>query len=229
MTAQDARWIEAIASAVDAAVSAPPIWTVFVAPAVVVVATSVSLMAALHGFRVTRSVARMRATLDLIEKAESTDYYRNLTKTFSRLRRGRGFSHLNDPTEKDREDRLQLIAYLNHYEIVAIGIRRGILDDDTYREWISGTLVRDWNAVAAFVQRERWKWDPEAEVWLYADQVYEAFQALATRWSPDSAARADAESTPVPAKPSGSSDAPIPDVIGETPAEAADSVDDASR
>jgi hypothetical protein len=229
LSPETARLVEAISAAVQASAPSPPLWTVFVAPTIVMVSAAASITAAFFGFRVTRSVARMRATLDLIEKAESTDYYRSLTKTFSRLRRGKGFAHLNNPLEKDREERLQLIAYLNHYEIVAIGIRRGILDDDTYREWISGTLVRDWNAVAAYVQRERWKWDAEAQAWLYAEQIYEAFQTLATRWSPEDATRADAESSPPPDRPSPASDAPIPDVIGDSAGEASEIVDNPNR
>jgi Domain of unknown function (DUF4760) len=50
---------------------------------------------------------------------------------------------------------LKLIGdYINHYELVAIGIRSNILDERMYRTWMEGPFVRDFNSAADFIQSE---------------------------------------------------------------------------
>jgi Domain of unknown function (DUF4760) len=130
-----------------------------------------------------RRVARQRATLDLIEKVESGDHYRKIVTTFSELRRGKGFAHLSNPkTDDDKEVRQCLTDYMNHYELVAIGIRAGMLDEVFYRNWMRGPFVRDWNAAADWVQRERWKLQPNG-TWEYYDKVFIEYELLARAWS----------------------------------------------
>lgn len=127
-------------------------------------------------------VARIKATIDLIEKRESTTVYRDCNKTFSRLRRGKGFSHLNAPKPEDQGEREDVKDYLNHYELVALGIRKRVLDDGFYRGWMGGPFVRDWNAASDWIQRERWKCN-DAGQWEYDDNIFEHFEFIATRWS----------------------------------------------
>ena len=125
----------------------------------------------------------MRATLDLIEKAESSDHYRRVTEIFSDLRRTNGFMTLHDPAEPDRPRRLALLAYLNHYETIALFIRRDVLDEETYAAWIQGTLVNDWNSASEFIQRQRWDWNEARSKWVYDLSIYSQFQWLASRWN----------------------------------------------
>lgn len=166
-----------------------------------------------RAFRGTRAIARQKATLDLIEKRESTEHYRQIIDRFSTLRKARGFNHLNDPVEADIADRRMLIDYLNHYELVSIGIRQDILDAKIYRAWIEGSFVRDWNAVAEWVQRERWKKDADGN-WTYRNSIYASYQQMACRWSPD-AVRLSASSTPPPTETFVGGDEPFPEPIDE--------------
>lgn len=130
-----------------------------------------------------RSIARQKATLDLIEKRESTEHYRLILARFSELRKGPGFAHLNTPQDDQaRDDRLTLIGYLNHYELVSIGLRQGILDERFYRAWMEGSFVRDWNAVAPWVERERWQRDSNGR-WQYRASIYQHYETMARRWS----------------------------------------------
>lgn len=187
-------------------VSSPPNWTAVLGPAVV----ALSALIAWFGIRNVREVARQRATLDFIEKVESTPHYRTLNQAFSRLRRSRGFLHLSDPQdEADRSDRQAVNDYLNHYELVAVGIRRNILDAAIYRKWMLSAFVRDWNAASPFVQRERWKWDPGAQTWRYHARLYENYQWAACLWSRD-AVRLTPQSFPPPERPSGPGDETLP-------------------
>lgn len=152
---------------------------------------AIALIAAIVGILTSRKIARDKATLDLIEKRESTDHYRRINRTFSELRKGPGFGHLAGeltPVDaatdaENQSDRQDVIDYLNHYEMVAIGIERRLLDAATYRAWMQSAFVRDWNAAANWVQRERWRLVDGA--WKYHPSILAAYQRIACRWSKD--------------------------------------------
>jgi len=200
--------IDLAASVRDIASSAP-LWSPFVTP---LIAASAAIVA-WRALRNTRAIARQKATLDLIEKRESTEHYRSIIERFSKLRKGSGFMHLNDPIDDDVADRQMLIDYLNHYELVSIGIRQDILDARIYRAWIEGSFVRDWNAVADWVQRERWQRNAEGE-WRYRDTIFANYQAIACRWSKESRRLSKASSQP-PDRPGATGDTAFPEPIDE--------------
>lgn len=155
-------------------------WVQVLAPVII----SISVIVAICGVLSARATARQRATLDMIEKVESTQHYQALHAAFSYHRRQLSFGRLHDPQEtKDKSERQSVLDYINHYELVSIGIRKKILDDQIYREWMRGPFVRDWNAASSFIQRERWKWDEEAKDFDYHAVLYENFQVVAKRWS----------------------------------------------
>lgn len=164
----------------------------------------------------TRAVARQRATLDLIEKRESTEHYRTLASGFSRIRRANGFEALNNTTtDIAKAERQIVVDYLNHYELISIGILNNILDERIYRTWMRGPFVRDWNAAADWIQRERWKQD-EAGNWEYYEQTFENYEKVARRWSPD-AIILTRETSPPPsaAEAGGPGDEALPADSGE--------------
>src|SRR5262245_12979175 len=105
----------------------PPSTVLYLTPAVALLSLVVTALIAIRALRTTRAVARQRATLDLIEKRESTEHYRALSRTFFELQKGAGFMHLVDPSPDDKPIRKLVFDYLNHYEIIAIGIREDIL------------------------------------------------------------------------------------------------------
>ncbi|MBX9731509.1 MAG: DUF4760 domain-containing protein [Sphingomonas sp.] len=150
-----------------------------------------ALTVAIASLHASRKIARDKSTLDLIEKRESTEHYRKINRTFSILRQSTGFLHLTGNVEKNislpgrnnRDDRQDVIDYLNHYELVAIGIERKLLNGETYREWMKTAFVRDWNAAADWVQEERW--ELIGDCWHYHETVLAAYQAIACSWSSD--------------------------------------------
>lgn len=155
-----------------------------------------------------RRIARDKATLDLIEKRESTEHYRNIHETFRRLRAGQGFAHLSDASlPRHKRERRDVVDYLNHYELVAIGVQSKILDAGLYQKWMLGPFVRDWNAAREWIQRERWEWD--GKNWQYRSAVFQHYQDVACSWSPD-ALRLDRDSFPPPDAPAGFGDEPLP-------------------
>ncbi len=77
-----------------------------------------------------------------------------------------------------------------------------------------GPFVRDWNAAADFVQRERWKWDEEKRKWTYRARLFENYQAVARMWSYE-AKNINKNSSPPPEAPSGPGDEALPETNGE--------------
>lgn len=150
----------------------------------------VALASAFIAYFNARHLARQKATLDLIEKFESTEHYRKLNDAFSALRQQPGaFAPLNDPkTDEDRANRRAVKDYLNHYELVGLGIRRKVLGAKFYRKWMGGPFVRDWNAAAEWIRHERWKYDRDKCRWRYDRKVYENFERIACKWSKDAIA-----------------------------------------
>lgn len=197
----------------------PSDWRIYITPALVFVSACIAYAAILNA----RQVARQRATLDLIEKVESGDHYRKIVQTFTELRRGDGFGHLNDPKiAEDKETRRCVNDYMNHYEMVSIGILTGILDEKFYRQWMRGPFVRDWNAAAEWVQRERWKRQPDG-TWQYYDATFCSFEKLARKWSPTAVKLGRTFGGPPPDDEAGGpGDEPIPPPREEGDPEAGD-------
>ena len=183
-------------------------WRTYITPALVFLSAIIAWLA----MRNTRAVARQRATLDMVEKKESTDHYRTLSSQFAELRQGPGLMHLIDPTEDDKPLRKAVIDYLNHYEIVSIGILENILDERIYRAWMEGAFVRDWNAAADWIQRERWKL--REDKWEYRASIFENYQRVACRWSTEARNITKMSSAP-PTAPAGPSDEPLPEPIDD--------------
>ncbi|AQR62657.1 hypothetical protein BZG35_14115 [Brevundimonas sp. LM2] len=210
----------------------PGPWAPYVGAIATVVSVSISasiaLGLALTQLSTARGIARMRATLDLIEKAESSEHYIGVTRVFSDYRRREAFLDLVDPPDALRSDRFAVLGYLNHYETIALFIRKSVLDGPTYRDWIIGTLVRDWNAASTFVQRERWGWDPHTRTWVYDPSLLQALEGLACSWS-SSAIRLSDGSGPPPTVAPGREDDPLPPLDKPIEPDGADSVENPER
>jgi hypothetical protein len=130
--------------------------------------------------RSNRSMARKQATLALIERNKSTEYYQALSIAFAEIRSDRenGFEQLKTPSNPQiKEQRRKVLEYLNHYELIAVGIAQGALDDSLYKAYRRTTLVRDWRAVEGFVQHLRDN-TPES----HAPKAFTTFEALAIKW-----------------------------------------------
>lgn len=199
--------VEGAAQSVIVCVSSSVNWLSLLTPLIIFL----SFCAAIAGVLTARSIARQRATLDMIEKVESSSHYRDLHSTFAAKRRAGQFGELHDPKKPaSRKQRQQVLDYLNHYELVSIGIQRNTLDPDIYRDWMLGAFLRDWNAAADFIQRERWKWNAQTKNWEYRARVFENYQKLASLWSNETVKLTKDYSKP-PNKPTGPGDEHLPE------------------
>jgi hypothetical protein len=150
-------------------------WHFFVTPTIAIVSAAVALLALINA----RALARKKATIDLIEKTESTQHYRDINAAFSAVRRGEGFAELVD-TPPSEALRRQINDYLNHYELIALGIRRGVLDGGFYRAWMGKSFVRDWNEAVPWIEQERWRRQEDGS-WKYHPSVFEHYERIACK------------------------------------------------
>ncbi|HEX8622279.1 MAG TPA: DUF4760 domain-containing protein [Allosphingosinicella sp.] len=166
-------------------------------------------MVAILGIRNVRRIARERATLDLIEKVESDTHYRAVVDGFYKAVDEKAFGRASSPTtEEDRELRRCVLAYLNHYEIVCIGIRRQVLDEGFYRTWMEAPLVQAWNDSAGWIQQERWKRQEDGS-WTYYPKHFENLEWAARRWSPQAERLSEGWAAPIVT--GGPGDVPLPE------------------
>lgn len=101
--------------------------------------------------------SRKLETMKLINETEASPRFLELSETF-RLRREAGtMTELSGSMDDAaRSDRQEVMALLNHYELLSLSIRNGLLDERVYRDWMGTAFVRDWNAAADLIEAERW-------------------------------------------------------------------------
>ena len=123
----------------------------------------------------------------MIERSESNSFYLDIYAAFRDVMTGEaGFEEIStSKLPAMAEQRRKVIAFLNHYELVAIGIDQGILDEELYRDYLRGTVVRHWFAARAFVLHLRAD-TPDSN----APQAFEKFEALALKWATNAEVRA---------------------------------------
>jgi hypothetical protein len=120
----------------------------------------------------------MRATLDLIERTESQQFYQDLSDAFKEVRLAKQLPSLVNPTtDTQRKQRTQVLFFLNHYELVAVGCKNRVLDETFYSQFMRGAIVRDWEASKEFIESLR---STPAKL-----SIFEHFEELATRWQRD--------------------------------------------
>jgi hypothetical protein len=129
-----------------------------------------------------RRIARLKATLDLIEGSESKEDYQVRYRAFRDFPRAdaAGREAIADPGNTETADtRAKCQDFLNHYELVAIACRHGLIDEGFYRAWMGPVLVRDWNEAVVLVRRAR---SPDGPSDPGSPAAYVEFEALARKW-----------------------------------------------
>jgi hypothetical protein len=132
----------------------------------------------------TRDLARKKATLDLIEGSESKEYYQDRYTAYLTFRRASRADREQIANPDNRDPTCDALRskcqdFLNHYELVAIAGKQGLLDLDFYRDWMGPNLVRDWNEAEILVNRARGVDRPGDRG---NPAAFENFERLAVSW-----------------------------------------------
>ena len=145
-----------------------------------------SVIVAIVGIRHQWRIAARRAALQVVLDREVHEpYFAQLSRdAYAILSNETQWRPLTQvPLSKEATEKLNAVqTFLNHYEVVAIAIRRQILDEDFYAAWARTVCVRHWKRAEPFI-----------EAWKKAsghDLAWSEFTRLADRWSKtDSAER----------------------------------------
>jgi uncharacterized protein DUF4760 len=153
-------------------------------------------IAAKVGINHQRAIARKRAVLDLILRCDESDF-QELVEDYCKIRDGaHGLERYAAPSEElspgDLESVSVIDRYLNHYEIVSVGISQDILDKETYELWMRSAFVNDWDSAREYIVKVR-KQSPRNA------KNFTEYEALAIEWGgqplPSEQVELDLEST----------------------------------
>ncbi|WP_158813086.1 DUF4760 domain-containing protein [Methylocapsa sp. S129] len=120
-------------------------------------------------------IARRRATLDLLINEQTHETPLSERTEFLKAKNGGDLAKWAAPGNESAKEAVAMRAVLNRYELVAIGISEGTIDEGLYKKWCRSTLVNDWISVKPFVTQLR----ANTRVWT----VFSDFEALAKKWA----------------------------------------------
>ena len=134
---------------------------------------------AIWGIISQRSIARRRATLDHIVRSQGDGDLIGARQTFISLAKEPGGLAIWAEADREKSRETQSIALvLNEFELLAIGMQRGIIDFELYRRFNRSGVIHYWNHAAPFVHALRARVDNQ--------MIYHEFEEL-KRWMEDSA------------------------------------------
>ncbi|MGH6735057.1 MAG: DUF4760 domain-containing protein [Methyloceanibacter sp.] len=128
-----------------------------------------------------RDIARARLTFETLDRKNWDQDFIEQRVQFGRLRHAKDIARYADPGKWPPEERNKfqegiksIQAILNDYENIAIGIRRGILDEEFLFRYMQSGLIRDWEAASPYVI--------ELRNLSHIPHVYVEFEGLAAQW-----------------------------------------------
>ncbi len=140
----------------------------------VLITAAVAAAIALFGIFTQRSITARQTTIQYLRDAErDRDMIRARRKFQKCVRDPNGVAQWGTEANAQSEEARAMRMVLNDYELIAIGIQRGILDDTTYRRWHKSAVVKDWRNAAPYVIAIRTRTNNDA--------LYHEFEEMA-RW-----------------------------------------------
>jgi hypothetical protein len=122
-------------------------------------------------------VARSRATLDVILQSEADGDLIAARKKFVELAKASGgLARWADEAQEKSDETQTIRLVLNEFELVSIGIQRGIIDYELYKRWYRSGVIQHWKHAAPFVTALRARTGNDA--------LYHEFEEMC-RWMKD--------------------------------------------
>lgn len=120
-------------------------------------------------------IARQRATIDLLMSQRADTSLSEAKKAVGAIHKNGGdFTSLAATNKSQDPDRGHILAIINNYEFIALGIREGALDESIYKRAVYSQVLRDWRAMKAFIMELRRQNKIET--------LFQEFDMLAKRW-----------------------------------------------
>lgn len=122
-----------------------------------------------------RSIARRRATLDLILHIESDGDLIQARKEFIKIKKSAvRSSEYGKEDRRDSDEANYIKTILNINELVAVSIKEGVISERVFRTWFNGAFIDDYNQMTGYIT--------ETRQWKKSDKIFVEIEALAKRW-----------------------------------------------
>lgn len=132
---------------------------------------------AVWGIFTQRAIARRRTTFDHIAASDQDGDVIKARNKFIELAKAPGGLAPWADENKEQTDEVQSIKLvLNDFELISIGIQRGIIDAKLYQRWFKSGVIRHWKYAEPFVSALRTR--------TGNDSLFHEFQEMA-RWFGD--------------------------------------------
>lgn len=132
--------------------------TALLGPAAIAISAAIAYNMAQNTIKTNRAVARKRATIDVILKLESEPTYQQSVATFQDIRdSGRMLGLLSPSSHRDKEAFMEIVNFINHYELICCGIMEDTLDELFYFHWYRGAFLKHWTQLKPFIEALRTK------------------------------------------------------------------------
>lgn len=141
-----------------------------------IAAVVVAVIFGLRRHKQQRNLAARRATLDLVmnEAHDATRLALRLKFESQMMNWKSGGNGLDDLSQ---DVRLDVVAYLNRFELVGVAIKHKSIDEEMYKAWSCSRYVRTWEAAREIVE--------ETRKYRQRTDLYCEFEALAEKWARD--------------------------------------------
>lgn len=123
-----------------------------------------------------RKTTKERETINLISNFIWDKDYIAAREIFINLRDNGGLETCRADPMSDQSKAVGKI--MNHYEVLSIGMRRGILSKKIYADWQKTRFVEDWVEAKSFIEAVRRKNGNN-------EKIYAEFERLAKKWQKD--------------------------------------------
>ena len=149
--------------------SGAPTWALFVSAGAIIIA-------AILGARWQRKIARQTLTYNTtMEQLWDKDYIEQRT-IFIGIRDGEGSEVLASLAEKNNETEEESTAIrliMNNYELIAIGIKTGVLDENMLKLYSHKLFCHDFERMRPFINEVRKSWP---KVYIEYEELYEKWR-----------------------------------------------------
>lgn len=139
----------------------------------ILLSAAIACIVALKSISAQREIARRRATLDMLASRQWDHDYLKARRIFNAHAGDSSVLWLDDQ-HSDSEQSNAIRAILNEYELIAIGIDEGILDENLYRRWFKTQVLRDFSFYEVFIC--------EARKRSGNGQIFIEFERMKSRW-----------------------------------------------
>ncbi|MEM9425667.1 MAG: DUF4760 domain-containing protein [Pseudomonadota bacterium] len=159
----------------DIIVESGPSYGPWLSAGAILVSALIAARMAFLGLREQRKIAKKRATLDMLSRREWDADYLSARTEFNRLKTGPTplETWVNDEHKNTTQSDC-IRTVLNDYELIAVGIREDILDEELYKVWFKTSFLRDYNLSKSYIAAMRKKYS--------SDQIFAELQNLAESW-----------------------------------------------